>query len=472
MIATGIRPLRIRPFRYYSVTMANHRVVIVGGGFGGLNAAQSLRSGAVDVTLVDRRNFHLFQPLLYQVATGGLSPSNIAVPLRSIVRRQKNCCVLMADVTGFDLANRIVQLSDGNLPYDSLIVAAGAQTGYFGHGDWANRAPGLKSIEDALEIRRRILCAFELAEQELDPVRRTALLTFVVVGGGPTGVELAGTLAEITRHTLRAEFRRCQPADARIVLVDAAPRLLAAFPEDLSAEAQRRLQAMQVEVRLNTVVNRLEETTVALKAGEQTDVISADTILWAAGVEASPLGHQLVTVAGLTAAKGGRVPVGPKLHLEGHPEVFVIGDLAHAVDGQGKPFPGVAPVAIQQGKYVASLIVARLKGRDLGRFEYFDYGNMATIGRSAAVAQLGRWKFRGRIAWILWLFIHLMQIVRFENRILVLVQWAWNYLTFNRSARLITDVGRGTFTSITESSRLAAPDGHVQATTSVPGQPL
>ena len=423
--------------------MTAHRVVIVGGGFGGLNAAQALRGSAMDVTLIDRRNFHLFQPLLYQVATGGLSPSNIAVPLRSIVRRQKNCRVLMADVVGFDLSRRVVTLLNGEVPYDSLIVAAGSQTGYFGHAEWSERAPGLKSIEDALEIRRRILSAFEAAEQEHDPARRAALLTFVVVGGGPTGVELAGTLAEITRHTLQSEFRNCQPADARILLVDVAPRLLGAFPEDLSAEAQRRLNAMQVEVRTETKVTRLDEQCVALQTGEHSEVIASDTVLWAAGVEGSPLGRILATAANCEAGRGGRVCVGPELHLAEYPDVFVIGDLASAVDPTGKPFPGVAPVAIQQGKYVANTILARLKNRTVGPFKYRDYGNMATIGRSAAVAQLGSWKFRGKIAWLMWLFIHLMQIVRFENRILVLIQWAWNYVTFNRSARLITDVGRG-----------------------------
>ncbi len=422
--------------------MAIHRVVIVGGGFGGLNAAQSLRGAPVDVTLVDRRNFHLFQPLLYQVATGGLSPSNIAVPLRSIVRRQANCSVLMADVVGFDLFQHVVKLANGELPYDSLIVAAGSQTGYFGHADWAELAPGLKSIEDALEIRRRILSAFEVAEQDDDPVRRAALLTFVIIGGGPTGVELAGTLAEITRHTLRSEFRRCRPADARIVLVDVAPRVLGAFPEDLSADALRRLEAMRVEVRTGTRVIQMDEHGVALQAGEQSEVIAAHTVLWAAGVEGSPLGRSLAEAAGCELGRGGRVPVTPELHLAGHPEVFVIGDLAYAVDSSGKQLPGVAPVAIQQGKYVANTIVAHINNRRVSPFRYHDYGNMATIGRSAAVAQLGTWKFRGRIAWMLWLFIHLMQIVRFENRLLVLIQWAWNYFTFNRSARLITDVGR------------------------------
>lgn len=422
--------------------MQNHRVVIVGGGFGGLNTAQSLRRGAVDVTLIDRRNFHLFQPLLYQVATGGLSPSNIAVPIRSIVRHQKNCRVLMSEVVGFDLANRIVKLSDSEIPYDSLIVAAGAQTGYFGRQEWANLAPGLKTLEDAMDIRRRVLSIFEIAEQEEDPVRRSRLLTIVVVGGGPTGVELAGTLAEITRHTLRSDFRRCQPSDARIMLVDAGSRLLPAFAEDLSAEAERKLTAMNVDVRVNTGVIRLDDRTVELKTGDESVVVSTETILWAAGVEASPLGKALMQAAGSTVGKGGRVPVTPELHLPNFPEVFVIGDLALAFDQSGKPLPGVAPVAIQQGKYVAKTILARLSNNSLPAFQYHDLGSMATIGRSAAVAQLGNWKFRGRIAWLMWLFIHLMQIVRFENRVLVLIQWAWNYLTFNRSARLITDVGR------------------------------
>ncbi len=420
--------------------METHRVVIIGGGFGGLNAAQSLRRSPVDVTLVDRRNFHLFQPLLYQVATGGLSPSNIAVPIRSIVRRQKNCRVLMSEVVDFDLSRRVVKLQDGELPYDSLIVATGSQTGYFGHDDWRKLAPGLKSIEDALEIRKRILSVFEAAEQETDPVRRASLLTFVVVGGGPTGVELAGTLSEIARHTLRREFRRCQPEDARIIIVDLAPRLLGTFPEDLSADAECRLRQMQIEVRTGTTVQHLDQKTVVLRTGDQTETIAADTILWAAGVEASPLGKVLANAASMELSRGGRIAVEPHLHLPSYPEVFVIGDLALAKDPGGKPLPGVAPVAIQQGKYVADLITTRLGSRSRPAFRYFDYGNMATIGRSAAIAQLGRWKFRGRIAWLLWLFIHLMQIVRFENRILVLIQWGWNYLTFNRSARLITEV--------------------------------
>ena len=427
--------------------METHRVVIIGGGFGGLNAAQSLGGAPVEVTLVDRRNFHLFQPLLYQVATGGLSPSNIAVPIRSIVRRQKNCRVLMGEVIDFDLNRRVVKTQEGELAYDTLIVATGSQTGYFGHNDWRQRAPGLKSIEDALEIRRRILSVFEAAEQESDPARRASMLTFVVVGGGPTGVELAGTLSEIARHTLRREFRRCQPEDARIIIVDLAPRLLGAFPEDLSIEAERQLKQMRIEVRTGTTVQHLDEKTVVLRMGDQSETIAADTILWAAGVEASPLGKALANAASMELSRGGRIAVEPHLHLRSYPEVFVIGDLALANDQNGKPLPGVAPVAIQQGKYVANLIRARLKNRSMPVFRYFDYGNMATIGRSAAVAQLGSWKFRGRIAWLMWLFIHLMQLVRFENRILVLIQWGWNYLTFNRSARLITETyGRATRT--------------------------
>lgn len=435
--------------------MGIHRVVIVGGGFGGLNAARALRRGPVEVTLIDRRNFHLFQPLLYQVATGGLSPSNIAEPLRAIVRRQRNCEVVMSNVTGFDLKNRTVNIESGSLSYDSLILAAGSQTGYFGHDDWSERAPGLKSVEDALEIRRRILGVFEAAEQEADSTRRAAMLTFVIAGGGPTGVELAGTLAEITRHTLRYDFRRCQPADAKIILVDAGPRILVAFPEDLASDARRRLQGMHVDVRTETKVVQLDDRTVTLQAGDKVETIATSTVLWAAGVDASPLGRVLCESAGCEVAKGGRVSVGPELHLASFPEVFVIGDLAHAVDWAGKPFPGVAPVAIQQGKYVAGVIQGRLKNRPVTPFKYRDYGNMATIGRSAAVAQIGRWKFRGRIAWLLWLFIHLIQLVRFENRILVMVQWAWNYFTFNRSARLITEVGHGS----KESPKLSTEQG-------------
>ena len=419
------------------------RVVIVGGGFAGLNAARALRRADVQVTLVDRRNFHLFQPLLYQVATGGLSPGNIAAPLRSILRRQRNVEVLLAEVIDFDLAGRRLKLADGELSYDTLIVCTGSQTGYFGHGEWAKAAPGLKSIEDALDIRHRILSAFEAAERETDPQRQREWLTFVIIGAGPTGVELAGTLAEIASHTLKYDYRHINPANARIVLVDLADRVLGSFPPDLSAAAARSLHRLSVELRTSTRVQSLEEGSVVLQptgADAKPETIVAHTILWAAGVEASPLGRKLAAVAGCETDRMGRLIVQPDLTLPNHPEGLVLGDLAHCTGKDGKPLPGVAPTAIQQGQYAARLIAARLRGKSLPPFAYFNYGNMATIGRSAAVAELGGWKFTGFIAWLIWLFVHLMQLVRFENRVLVLIQWAWNYLTFNRSARLITEV--------------------------------
>lgn len=415
-------------------------VVIVGGGFAGLNAARALRRDPVEITLVDRRNFHLFQPLLYQVATGGLSPGNIAAPLRSIVKRQKNCRVWLSEVTGFDLSARKLQLSDGVLRFDTLIVAAGARTSYFGQDHWAASAPGLKSIEDALQIRRQVLTAFEEAERESDPKRHLALLTFVIVGAGPTGVELAGTLAEIAAHTLRSEFRATRPQDARILLVDLSPRVLGAFPEPLSSEAQKQLERKGVELMLGARVASVLSDAIVLQQGDREETITAHTILWAAGVEASPLGRLLATAAGCEVDRAGRPIVQPNLTLAGHPELFVIGDLAHCPDENGRPLPGVAPVAMQQGTYVANVIRARLSGRTVPPFRYKNYGSMATIGRSAAVAQLGRFQFKGMIAWLLWLFVHLIQIVQFQNRVLILWQWAWNYWTFSRSARLITDV--------------------------------
>jgi NADH:ubiquinone reductase (H+-translocating) len=417
------------------------RVVIVGGGFGGLHAARSLRKADVDVTLVDRRNFHLFQPLLYQVATGGLSPGNIAAPLRSILKHQQNCRVWLGDVTGFDLAGKRVLLTDGELSYDTLIVAAGARTSYFGQDAWAEQAPGLKSIEDALTIRQRVLSAYEAAEREPDPARHRDLLTFVIVGGGPTGVELAGTLAEISRHTLKQEFRTTKPQEARILLVDMAPRVLNAFPEKLSAEAKSRLEGIGVDLRLGARVLNVSKEFIELQQGEFRETVKAHTILWAAGVAASPLGSLLAKAAGANVDRMGRVMVQPDLTLPGHPDVFVIGDLAHYAGADGKPLPGVAPVAMQQGQHVARILQARLASRPEPEFRYHDYGSMATIGRRAAVAQIGRFQFRGMIAWLLWLFVHLMQIVQFQNRVLILLQWAWNYWTFSRSARLITAVG-------------------------------
>ena len=417
-------------------------VVIIGGGFGGLNAARALKDAPVNVTLIDRRNHHLFQPLLYQVATGGLSPGNIAAPLRSVLRRQRNCRVLLGDVVDFDLDRRRVVLRDGELPYDSLVVCTGSRPSYFGHDDWSQRAPGLKTIEDALEIRRRILSAFEAAERETDPQRRRAWLTFVIIGGGPTGVELAGTLAEIARFTLRHEFRQIEPRDARIVLVEMAPRLLGGFVEALSADAATRLRRMSVEVRTLTAVADVTEESVTLQSGDSTEVLPTRTVLWAAGVAASPLAKQLAERARCEVDRSGRLIVTGDLTVPGHSDVFVLGDMAHCTDLSGNPLPGLAPVAMQQGRYVAKLIAARLRGQTLPPFQYRDPGTMATIGRSAAVVQLGRYRFTGWMAWMMWLSLHLMMLVEFENRLLVLIQWAWAYLTFNRSARLITDVGR------------------------------
>ena len=416
----------------------SHRIIIVGGGFAGLNAARSLRRADVQITLVDRRNFHLFQPLLYQVATGGLSPGNIASPLRSILRRQRNVEVLLAEVTDFDLAGRRLLLADGDVNYDTLVVCTGAQTGYFGRDEWSEVAPGLKTIEDALDIRRRILSAFEAAERETDPQRRRDWLTFVIVGGGPTGVELAGTLAEISDYTLKYDFRHINPSDARIVLVDLAPHVLSAYPTDLSTAAAKRLTQMGIEIRTGTRVRAVDAESVTLLSGDQTEVLPTRTVLWAAGVQASPLGKKLAAAANLETDRAGRVSVQPDLTLPGHPEVFVLGDLASCADKQGKPLPGVAPVAIQQGQYTARVVSDRIKGRATPPFAYHDYGTMATIGRSSAVAQLGGWKFTGFVAWCLWLFIHLLQLVKYESRVLILIQWAWNYLTFSRSTRLIT----------------------------------
>ncbi len=415
-----------------------HRVVVVGGGFGGLYAAQSLKRAAVDITLVDRRNFHLFQPLLYQVATGGLSPANIAAPLRSILKRQRNARVLLAEATGLDAARRVVSLADGEVPYDSLIVAAGMANQYFGHDQWAPLAPGLKTIEDATEIRRRILTAFEQAERRGAAPDVAEWLTFVVIGGGPTGVELAGALAEIARDTLRREFRTINPAAAKIVLVDAADRILQSYPPELSEKAAESLRRLGVTVYCGVRVTQIAADAVELQRGGGSERVAARTVLWAAGVQASPLGRIVASATGTQTDRLGRVIVAPDLSIAGHPDVFVIGDLANFPHQGGQPLPGVAQVAMQQGRYVARLIEARLRGRTLPPFRYKDLGNMATIGRAAAVAQIGSMQFSGYLAWLLWLFVHLIHIVEFQNRVLVLLQWAWNYITFNRAARLIT----------------------------------
>ncbi len=418
--------------------LPSHRVVVVGGGFAGLNAVRALRRAPVNVALIDRRNFHLFQPLLYQVATGGLSPANIAAPLRSIVERQQNCEVLLGDVRGFDVANRFVQFNGSQLAYDSLIVAAGARDNYFGHPEWEKYAPGLKTIEDATHIRARLLTAFEQAEREAEVECRRRLLTFVIVGGGPTGVELAGTMAEIARHTLKREFRRIDPSEAQIILVEAGERILAAYPPDLSEKAQRSLERLGVVVRTKTMVADVAADHVLVNFGGAQERLATHTIIWAAGVSASPLASALAAATGATLDRGGRIVVEADMSLPGHSEIFALGDMANYSHQGGKPLPGVAPVAIQQGRFVAKLIDARLRGRPLPTFHYRNLGNLATIGRSAAVAEFGKLHVSGFLAWILWLLIHLLNLVGFRNRLLVLVQWGWNYITFDRSARLIT----------------------------------
>jgi NADH dehydrogenase len=410
------------------------RVVIVGGGFGGLYAAQSLKNADVDVTVIDRRNFHLFQPLLYQVATGALSPGEIASPLRYVLNRQKNTNVLLGEVIDIDLAGRAVVLKDDSrVSYDVLIVATGATHHYFGHPEWAAVAPGLKSIEDATEIRARILLAFERAEKETDPAGRRANLTFVVVGGGPTGVELAGAIGEISRDTLKKDFRSINPAEANIFLVEGENRLLPPYPEKLSAAAERALIKLGVQTRVNARVVAIDENGVTTQTTSGESTIAARTVLWAAGVQASPLGAILAKQAGLTLDRAGRVPVGPDLTLAAHPEVYIIGDLAAFIQ-DGKQAPGVAPTAIQQGQYAAH----RISGKTSEPFRYRDKGSLATIGRNSAVAVIGPLQFSGILAWLAWLFIHLLYIVEFENRMLIVVQWAYDYFTHNRGARLIT----------------------------------
>ena len=411
--------------------MADHpHVVVVGGGFGGLNAARALAGRPVRVTLLDRRNHHLFQPLLYQVATAALNASDIAAPLRSVLRRARNVTVLLAEVQRVDLAARRLMLDRGEIGYDALILAAGAGHSYFGHEDWEAFAPSLKTLEDALEIRRRVLLAYEAAEREADGAEQQALLTFVVVGGGPTGVELAGALAEISRQTIARDFRVIDPTRARIVLVEGGARVLAAFPESLSERARRSLERIGVEVRTGAIVTRVTADAVWL-GSEQ---IRARTVLWAAGVAASPLARTL----GVPLDRAGRVPVEADLSIPGHPEVFVIGDMSVFRDPSGAPLPGLAPVAIQQGRRAADNVLRRLSGQPTLAFRYRDRGTMATIGRAAAVAVVGGIQLSGLIAWLAWLFVHILFLIGFRNRLLVVFEWAWAYASWQRGARLIT----------------------------------
>ncbi len=410
-------------------------MAIVGGGFGGLYAARALARRPVRVTLLDRRNHHLFQPLLYQVATAALNPSDIAVPLRSVLRKATNITVLLAEVARVDLAGRRVVLDRGEIGYDALVLAAGASHSYFGHDDWEVLAPGLKTLEDALEIRRRVLLAYEAAERESDGAERQALLTFVVIGGGPTGVELAGALGEISRQTIARDFRLIDPTKARIVLLEGGPRILTTFPESLSRRAEDALRRIGVEVRTKAVVTRVTTDAVWLR-GEQ---IRARTVLWAAGVAAAPLARTL----GAPLDRSGRVLVEPDLSIPGHPETFAIGDMCAFLHQTGAPLPGVAPVAIQQGRAVADNVWRRLHGQPTRSFRYRDRGSMATIGRAAAVAVVGGLRLSGLVAWLAWLLVHIMFLIGFRNRFLVLFEWAWAYVTWHRGARLITGPWKG-----------------------------
>jgi NADH:ubiquinone reductase (H+-translocating) len=409
-------------------------VIIIGGGFGGLFAARALGNAPVRVTLIDRKNHHTFQPLLYQVATALISPAEIAVPIRQILSRYDNIEVLLAEVQDIDLAEHRVIISDGSLEYDYLIVSAGAAHAYFGHDEWAPYAPGLKSVEDATEIRRRVLLAFELAERRAALEGKPSPLNLAIVGGGPTGVELAGTLAEVARRTLASDFRLINPKDARILLIEAGPRILATYPEDLSASAKRQLEKLGVEVMVNTKVTEVGPDFI--RTGDT--IIPTATTIWAAGVAASPLGKKLAAQTGLETDRSGRVPVQPDLTLPRNSNVFVIGDLASIKQSNGHPVPGVSPAAMQMGTFAAKSILGDFHNRPRTPFHYWDKGSLAFIGRRAGIAQFGKIHLSGFIAWLSWLFIHIFFLIGFRNRIIVLINWAWSYFTFKRGAPLIT----------------------------------
>jgi NADH:ubiquinone reductase (H+-translocating) len=416
------------------------KVIIIGGGFGGLNAAQALKSAPVDVTLIDRRNYHLFQPLLYQVATGSLSPGEIAAPLRGVLGHQKNTRVLLGDVRDVDPVSKRVLLSDGAaFEYDSLIVAAGSQTSYYGNDVWQQWAPGLKSLEEATNIRHKILYAFEVAERLPDPAQRRAWLTFVIVGAGPTGVELAGAIGEIARQTLKNDFRSIHPQEAQIILLDGSPRLLMSFPEDLSRKAEQSLATLGVQARMGARVTQVDRDGVDFQINGSSERLSSKTVIWAGGVRVAPLGRILAKRTGAETDRQGRIRVGHDLTVANFPDIYIVGDLALSADKNGVPLAGVAQVAMQQGTYAAKAIVRKVQGRPQQKsFEYFDKGNLAVIGRAAAVANVFGVHLSGLPAWMIWAFVHLMYIVEFQSRILVFIQWALQDLTFSRGARLIT----------------------------------
>ncbi|HAJ58530.1 MAG TPA: FAD-dependent oxidoreductase [Cyanobacteria bacterium UBA8543] len=436
-----------------------HHVVIVGGGFGGLYAAQALGKAPVEVTLIDKRNFHLFQPLLYQVATGGLSAGDISSPLRAVLSGNKNTTVLMGEVADVDPKQQKVILSNQEINYDTLIVATGVSHHYFGKDEWAPKAPGLKTVEDALEMRRRIFLAFEAAEKETDLEKRRAWLTFVIVGGGPTGVELAGALAELAHNTLKQDFRNIDTSETKILLLEGLDRVLPPYPPELSVKANASLERLGVTVQTSTLVTNIEDNRVTTRRGDQIEQIPAQTILWAAGMKASGMGEVVSHATAAQLDRAGRVIVQPDLSVPGYPNIFVIGDLAnfpHQYE-DGKPLPGVAPVAMQQGKYVASLIQKRLKGKTTPNFRYTEYGSLAVIGRNAAVVDLGFVKFSGFPAWLAWIFVHIFYLIEFDNKLLVMIQWGWNYFTKKRGARLITHQEGLPATDVEESTDYRTP---------------
>jgi NADH dehydrogenase len=419
--------------------MSKPHIVIIGGGFGGLYTAKSLRHQPVDITLIDRQNYHLFQPLLYQVATGGNSPGDIASPLRAVFSKQKNTRVIQANVVDLDTNNKQIILQDGTINYDILVIATGVHHHYFGNEQWETHAPGLKTIADALNMRRRIFLAFEAAERETDPELRQAWMTFVVVGAGPTGVELSGALGELAHRTLRDDFRAIDPHDARIFLLEGRDRVLPPYPPELSAKAAKSLESLGVTIRTNTFLTDLANDQATIKQGDQTETIHAKTVLWAAGIRASSLGGILQTQAGAPLDNVGRVMVNADLRVPNHPNIFVVGDLAHFSHGMGDPLPGVAQVAMQQGEYIAKLIAAELAGKTIAKpFFYNDRGSLAVIGRNKAVANIGNRKLSGFFAWLIWVFIHIAYLIEFDNRLVVMVQWAADYFTRKRGARLIT----------------------------------
>ena len=455
------RPVALYSEPEHPPAHTGRRIVVIGGGFGGLQAVSKLRKHDVDITLIDRRNFHLFQPLVYQVATGALSPGEVATPLRAIFKRSANVRVLLGEVGEVDLERRVVvvhppmpDVPTHEVPYDSLIVAAGSKYSYFGHDEWAPFAPEVKSLEHALEVRGRVLAAFEAAELEDDPDKRATWLTFAVVGAGPTGVEMAGQIAELARDTLPRDFRAADTAAGRILLVEAGPRVLAGFPPDLSESAERQLDHLGVTSLVNSTVVGIDEDGIELESRDgQRERVGARTVVWAAGVAAASLAGRLAAAAGAEVDRAGRITVGPELTLRRHPEVFALGDMAVVEDGEGgvQDLPGVAPVAMQQGRYAAKVVMRRLAGREVKPFKYVDKGNLATIGRARAVAEIKRVHFGGALAWLLWLGIHIFYLIGFQNRLLVLLRWSFSFMTRGRGARLITGEG------VSDPVRVSAP---------------